>query len=79
MIDGVLASRNFACAASKIGVSWRRRLRYETDRLWRMEKSAQYSTAQARSILPDGLRYIGKEMEICMSLEKELQKRASGN
>lgn len=44
-----------------------------------MEKSAQYSTAQVRSILPDGLRYIGKEMEICMSLEKELQKRASGN
>ena len=31
------------------------------------------------SKLPDGLRYIGKEMEICMSLEKELQKKASGN
>ena len=52
---------------------------YKTFYSLTMEKSAQYSTAQARSILPDGLRYIGKEMEICMSLEKELQKRASGN
>ena len=52
---------------------------YKTFYSLTMEKSAQYSTAQARSILPDGLRYIGKELEICMSLEKELQKRASGN
>ena len=37
-----------------------------------MEGNALYSTAQAKSILLNGLKYTGKEMEICMSLEKDL-------
>ena len=41
-----------------------------------MEGNALYSTTQAKSILPNGLKYIGKEIEICMSLEKDLIKSA---
>lgn len=49
---------------------------YKTFHNLTLEGNTQYSIAQTNSILPDGVKYIGKEIEICISLEKQLLQRA---